>query len=126
MWDLAYYAWLKLLMGWPHSLLDWDLIFAAPLPWVGPVLAPLVVAAVMVLASGFFFWRESVGRPIQPRPLHWVVVLVGGLVVMVSFWLDTRNILASGNPGPFNWPVLIAGLIGGLAGFGHAAFLTRR
>jgi hypothetical protein len=119
-WDLAYYAWLRLLIGWPRSLLDWDLIFAAPLPWVGPVLAPALVAGVMVAASGVFFVREAQGRPIDPRRGHWAAVLGGGLLVMVSFWWDWRNTLAGGAPNPFNWPLLLGGLALGVAGFVHA------
>jgi hypothetical protein len=123
-WDLAYYVWLYALTGWPHSLWDQDLVFAAPLPWVGPVLAPVLVAAVMVVTAGIFFRREAAGRPVRPRRGHWVAVLAGGLAVMVAFWWDFRNILAGGVPGPFNWPLLAAGLAVGLAGFGHAVAVS--
>ena len=27
--------------GWPTSLFDWDILFLLPLPWWGPVLAPM-------------------------------------------------------------------------------------
>jgi hypothetical protein len=125
LWDLSYYLWLKALIGWPHSLLDRDLIFAAPLPWIGPVLAPLIVAAVMVGTAGLFFWRERVGRPMRPRPGHWAAVTAGGLAVLAAFWWDARNILASGPPNPFNWSLLGLGLAIGLAGFGHALVTSR-
>jgi hypothetical protein len=36
-WDLTYYAVLKLVVGWPDSLSAWDIIFLIPLPWVAPV-----------------------------------------------------------------------------------------
>src|SRR5580700_10847047 len=39
-WDIFYYVFLKMLIGWPASLLDWDILFLIPVPWVGPVLAP--------------------------------------------------------------------------------------
>jgi hypothetical protein len=26
-WDIFYYAFLKMMCGWPHSLLDWDVLF---------------------------------------------------------------------------------------------------
>jgi hypothetical protein len=119
-WDLTYYLWLWVLIGWPHTLGDWDLIFAAPLPWVGPVLAPLVVAAVMIGTASLFFWREAVGRPLQPRPGHWAAVLTGALTIMAAFWWDFRNILGSGAPHPFNWWLFALGLAVGLAGFAHA------
>jgi hypothetical protein len=40
-WDLFYYVWLKVCLGWPSSLLTWDVLFLIPVPWVGPVLAPV-------------------------------------------------------------------------------------
>jgi hypothetical protein len=119
-WDVCYYLWLRLLIGWPRSLLDWDLVFMAPLPWVGPVWAPVAVALVMVVTASVYFWRDAIGRPIKPRPLHWVAVLGGAVVIMTAFWWDARRMLDNGVPEWFNWPLLLAGLGIGLAGFGHA------
>ena len=36
-WDLFYYFWLKVLMGWPRSWLEWDVLFLIPSVWLGPV-----------------------------------------------------------------------------------------
>ena len=44
-WDIFYYIFLKLLCGWPHSVLDWDILFLLPLPWWGPVLAPVSLSS---------------------------------------------------------------------------------
>lgn len=38
-WDISYYAFLKLLIGWPASFWTWDILFLLPVPWVGPVVA---------------------------------------------------------------------------------------
>ena len=35
-WDVFYYVFLKVLIGWPESLLTWDVLFLIPLTWVGP------------------------------------------------------------------------------------------
>src|ERR671928_1782975 len=48
-WDIFYYVFLRLISGWPRTLLDWDVLFLLPLPWWGPVLAPISVALVMIL-----------------------------------------------------------------------------
>jgi hypothetical protein len=48
-WDIFYYVFLWLISGWPKSLLDWDILFLLPLPWWGPVLAPVTIALVMVV-----------------------------------------------------------------------------
>src|SRR5882724_9621043 len=34
-WDIWYYIWLKVFLGWPASLLTWDVLFLIPVPWVG-------------------------------------------------------------------------------------------
>ena len=47
-WDIFYYVFLKIITGWPHSLLDWDILFLIPLPWWGPVMAPVSIALVML------------------------------------------------------------------------------
>lgn len=36
-WDIFYYVFLKLLVGWPQSLLDPDVFFLIPIAWIGPV-----------------------------------------------------------------------------------------
>jgi hypothetical protein len=124
-WDVFYYLWLRLMIGWPRSLFDWDLVFTAPLPWVSPVAAPLLVATLMVITGIVVLVCDAEGRPIRPRWLHWVAVLGGGLIGMSAFWWDARSMLASGIPESFNWPLLFAGLAIGVAGFVHALVTTR-
>src|SRR5260221_1500560 len=48
-WDLCYYVFLKVMCDWPKSLFDWDILFLLPLPWWGPVLAPVCIALLMVV-----------------------------------------------------------------------------
>ena len=31
-WDIFYYVFLKILIGWPSSLLTWDILFLIPMP----------------------------------------------------------------------------------------------
>jgi hypothetical protein len=48
-WDIFYYLFLKVICGWPRSLLDWDILFLIPLPWWGPILAPMLIAFLMIV-----------------------------------------------------------------------------
>jgi hypothetical protein len=41
-WDLVYYLGLFLFLGWPGSLATWDILFLIPVPWVSPVLFPVL------------------------------------------------------------------------------------
>jgi len=56
-WDIFYYVFLRLISGWPRTLLDWDILFLLPLPWWGPVLAPISIALVMIV------WGTLATRP---------------------------------------------------------------
>ena len=42
--DIFYYAWLWAFIGWPSSLGTWDLLFLIPVPWTGPVWAPVAIS----------------------------------------------------------------------------------
>src|SRR5215203_4142390 len=57
-WYLFYYVWLWLLLGWPPSLLTWDVLFLIPVPWIGPVLAPAVVSSALVI-GGLLLLRKG-------------------------------------------------------------------
>ena len=119
-WDISYYVFLKVLIDWPASLLEWDILFLIPFPWVGPVLAPVLVAISMIAAGTIVFWRESAGRPVRLSWQHWSIVVLGGLIIIVSFCWDYRNVMAGGTPNPFQWPIFLAGETIGLAGFSLA------
>jgi hypothetical protein len=55
-WDIFYYVFLRLIGDWPKSLLDWDILFLLPVPWWGPVLAPVSIAYCSSWAAP---WRAS-------------------------------------------------------------------
>lgn len=48
-WDIFYYVFLRWMTGWPRSLFDWDVLFLLPLPWWGPVVAPMSIAFLMIV-----------------------------------------------------------------------------
>ena len=97
-WDIVFYAGLKLLLGWPHSLFTWDILFLIPEVWVGPVIAPVLLSVAMITGGIWCLWREAAGRPLQMRVWNCVGVLLGALVIILSFILDHRNIMAGGMP----------------------------
>ncbi len=114
-WDLFYYVWLWLLLGWPPSLLTWDVLFLIPVPWTGPVLAPVVVSVLLVV-GGLLLWRKGAGgEPVRfPVPLR-VLLLAGALLVLGSFVLDFQPVMRQLDPPPFRWGLFGAGLTLGVA-----------
>jgi len=125
-WDICFYFWLCVLIGWPASLFDWDLLFLLPLPWVGPILAPTLVALAMIGAGTIVLLRESSGRPVRLGTGNWAATASGGLFVVIAFCWDWRNILSGGLPNPFHWPLFALGLGLGLSGLIHALARTQR
>ena len=110
-WDIFYYVFLKMLCRWPHSLLDWDVLFLLPLPWWGPVLAPVSIAVLMIL------WGTLVG-PQAPRnsgffteAKAWSLSALGMGLALYVFMADALRVAGEGVevvrnvlPVSFNWP----------------------
>lgn len=59
LWDIFYYVFLYLFIGWPKSLFDQDIFFLIPFPWVGPVITPLVISSLLILFSLFILRKSS-------------------------------------------------------------------
>jgi hypothetical protein len=106
---------LKVLVGWPASLLTWDILFLIPVPWAAPVLAPAIVS-VSIIATGLIALRRSV----RMHMFHWVGLVVGGSLVLLSFLWDFPNIIAGGLPHRFAWAVFATGELLGVGVFFHA------
>jgi hypothetical protein len=54
-WDLTYYLFLRVLDGWPASLLDLDVFFLIPVTWVGPVATAVVTSSVVLVVSSWVY-----------------------------------------------------------------------
>jgi hypothetical protein len=118
-WDVSFYVFLRVLINWPTSLFEWDLLFLLPVPWVGPVLAPLIVSVTMIVVGAMILGRESLGRPVRIAAVHWATIFAGGVLIVLAFCWDYHNILAGGLPNPFNWPFFLAGELLGILSFLH-------
>ena len=110
-WDIFYYVWLKLALGWPSSLLDWDILFLIPLPWIGPVIAPVSIAIMMILAGLLIIALYKRGYDFRPSFLTWVLTIIGTLTILYSFMRDTGAGLHQQMPLPYRYDLLIAGEI---------------
>jgi hypothetical protein len=117
LWDITFYASLKFMIGWPESLLTWDILFLIPLPWVGPVITPVLVSITLIGCGLVSLFHGG----LPAKPWHWTAMIVGGVVVIVAFIWDFRNTTAGGQPNPFNWPLFLAGEAIALAAFVAAA-----
>lgn len=115
-WDIGYYAWLHVFTGWPPDLGTWDVLFLIPVPWTGPVWAPLAVSAALVGFGLAVARRLRAGGVVRLSPGHIAAGVAGGSLVVVSFTLDSGRIVAGEIPTTYAWPILAAGLALGAAG----------
>lgn len=115
-WDIAYYGWLAVFIGWPTSAFDVDLLFLIPVPWVGPVWAPVVVSLALVTFGLLVARGYATGSEPVVRGRNVAAGLLGGALVLLSFTLDAPRILDGGLPGWFPWPLFVAGVLIASAG----------
>ena len=114
-WDIFYYVFLRLISGWPRTLLDWDILFLLPLPWWGPVLAPVSIALVMIL-WGTLATQSDDGA--TDARWAWALACVGIVLALAVFMLDTSRALPEGRdavlevlPTTFQWPLFSVALL---------------
>jgi len=126
-WDIFYYVFLKLIINWPESLLTWDLLFLLPVPWVAPVIAPVLISLVFI-GGGFLVLRLD-ARGIVLWCNRWCVAgfLLAAVIIVWSFCLDWRHIAGGGLPRAFPWGVFLVGalLLIVVFGFVYRASLNR-
>ena len=84
-WDIFYYVWLKVLIGWPASIMDWDILFLIPYTWVSPVLYPVLISITLIIFAVLILYRNSRGRFIKATPSDWLAFSTAGLIIVLSF-----------------------------------------
>ena len=116
-WDIFYYLFLKLILDWPESLSSWDLLFLIPLPWAGPVWAPMVVSAGLIYAGTAILVRSRQGgSAVLPAGLILIEVLAA-LLIIVSFIIPGYAVVEQSIPGYFPYYLFWLGFITGFGAF---------
>ena len=118
MWDIGYYVWLKVLIDWPATLLDWDILFLIPLRWWGPMLSPVLIAALICVTAVLAMARLTQGESLGITHPRVGIGVVGGLLALYVFMSDSLHALLQGRPDwdtlrpePFKWPLFLIALI---------------
>ena len=114
-WDIFYYVFLRVISGWPRTLLDWDVLFLLPLPWWAPMLAPVSIALMMILWGTL---ATQLGDGSTDAPWAWALGSVGIVLALVVFMIDAGRALPDGRdavlhvlPTTFNWPLFCVALL---------------
>ncbi len=93
LWDICYYIWLKHMIGWPQSWLEWDVLFLIPWPWFGPWIAPALIALMFVAWGGWTLYQKT-------HPCFaWdstTLFMLGAALALATFLLPGVPLLAGG------------------------------
>ena len=112
-WDILYYVWLATFHNWPKSLLDWDLLFLVPQPWMAPILAPVLVSVGLVFCGYWLLMREEKEKATVVSITDWLVETGAASLILYSFMSND----GSTPPEVFSWVIFLAGLALGVGYF---------
>jgi hypothetical protein len=117
-WDIFYYGFLKIMCGWPHGLMDWDVLFLVPLPWWGPVLAPILIAILMITWGTLATQFERRQSSWLSNVTVWGIAFIGMALALRIFMADTLRAAERGFdairavlPEHFNWFLFTVSLV---------------
>ena len=125
-WDIFYYVWLKALLDWPSTVFEWDILYLIPLPWIGPVVAPVSISVLMIIFSIIIARSFQKGDDFRPCLISHVLAIAGAVLVLYSFMCDTEATLHQQMPKPYKYELLIIGDILFMAAFLKSYIKTRR
>ena len=97
-WDVFYYFFLYLLIGWPVTLMDWDILFLLPVMWVGPVWAPLLLSLLMILLALFILHFLKNRHHSNLIPGEWIALISGSLIVIIAFCKEYYQFMTNHYP----------------------------
>ena len=128
-WDIFYYVWLWGMVRWPENLMTWDILFLIPLPWVGPVIAPVLISLAMIGAGTLIILYDEKGNAINLFWYDWLISIGCGLLMIIAFCWDWKNIVRlpdgidrSGIPNPFMWVLFMPSYMLSVAWFFYSFF----
>ena len=123
-WDILYYVFLRLILGWPQSPQTWDILFLIPAPWAAPVWAPMLVSAGLIAGGTAVLVRNHKGHHMTfGRGFVWAE-LAAALLIVISFLVPGASVAETGAPEPFPWPLFLAGTLVGVGTFVRALLET--
>ena len=87
-WDIFYYVFLWLLLGWPQSMMTWDILFLIPTFWTSPVLSPVLVSLTMILLAILILIKNEQGHETRIPGKIWAGLILGSLILILAFIYD--------------------------------------
>jgi len=130
-WDIFYYIFLKIILGWPASFATWDILFLIPVPWTSPVIAPIIISFIMIALSLIIYQLHHKNTSFEIKAREWIFLVGGAVLIFVTFIWDyltffftnynkhthlefqekLRVLSNEYQPISFNWPLYIIGVL---------------
>ncbi len=111
LWDISYYIWLILFEGWPPSPFTMDLLFLLPVPWAGPVIAPVTVSLSFILSAVLIIKIEANREHFSPGWMISSLTLIAWTAILVSFIWNAEQLMKTGDVSPFRWDIFLGGVL---------------
>ncbi|MEE8437058.1 MAG: hypothetical protein V3S22_01845 [Candidatus Neomarinimicrobiota bacterium] len=118
-WDIFYYVFLKIMIGWPEALTTWDILFLLPLVWAGPVWAPLLVSMVLIACAIILLNLDEKEIILKLSLPYWAGEMAAAVLIVLSFILPGLKVAAGQIPDSYPWYIFLLGLILGIIIFMH-------
>jgi hypothetical protein len=125
-WDIFYYVWLKLILDWPRAITDWDVLFLIPVPWIGPVISPVLVSVMMIVCGTLTAFRSEGGKYFRPRVFSWGAGICATALLLYSYVASAWTAIGGGSPEPYRYTLLISAVVLYVAGLVSACTPPRR
>ncbi|OHB76517.1 MAG: hypothetical protein A2Z25_02995 [Planctomycetes bacterium RBG_16_55_9] len=116
-WDIFYYVWLKVLLDWPASIMDWDILFLIPVTWAAPVFYPVLISMTMLVFAVVIRVCSCLARPVKTALPDWLAFCLSGLIVVQSFCIAGIHITEPDYASYFHRWMFFAGYLLGVATF---------
>jgi len=140
-WDIFYYVFLWLLIGWPESMMTYDVLFLLPSTWIGPVITPVIVSTTMIGFALLILVLNRRREGIKIPGVSWLALITGSVVLILGFIWDYSSFIMESMtirdiwtlpkeqvlelatqyiPRKFNWFLFILGelvILSGILGF---------
>ena len=116
-WDIFYYIWLKVLIDWPASIMDWDILFLIPMTWASPLLAPVLVSIILLTFAVIILYRCSRDRPLKVSTIEWLGFILAGLIIVISFCNAGLHLAEQDFQSHFYWSLFALGNVLAIALF---------
>lgn len=114
-WDIFYYVWLKILLDWPASIMDWDVLFLIPSVWASAVLYPVLVSLALFAFGVAILWRSAHTKPLSIKASDWLGWAAAVVIIIAAFCLGGRRITEDDYHASFSLPLFAVGFGLGLA-----------